>query len=262
MAPNPSPTSYFFRIKKLTDPQFYRVAYHHLKVRLCGSQIYEKEWKSHDIRIQLKKDGDWNNKESDWLRGYWDSVNHPHRALLIDHVLKYSLESALEIGCNCGPNLRVLADRSPGIRLAGIDINKEAIKNGNIWLHNEGYHNAMLFEGQADDLSQFPDNSFDVVFADAVLIYIGPDKIRSVIQEMIRVARKGVVLMEWHDGETNQGSGTFVFGRGLWKRNYRALIGEYASETTIEIEHISPEIWPDAGWSEYGAVISIKKEKA
>jgi len=262
MVSNQIPISLFFRINKLTDPQFYRVAYHHLKVRLWGSRIYEKEWKCHYIRMKLKKNGDWSNKESDWLRGYWDSINHPHRALLIDQVQKYSPESALEIGCNCGPNLRVLADRSPGIRLAGVDINSEAVEKGNLWLQDYGYHNIILFEGQADNLSRFPDNSFDVVFADAVLIYIGPDKIRSVIQEMIRVARKGVVLMEWHDGETNQGSGTFVFGRGLWKRNYRALIGEYASETTIEIEHISPEIWPDAGWSEYGAVISIKKEKA
>jgi len=113
MVSNQIPISLFFRINKLTDPQFYRVAYHHLKVRLWGSRIYEKEWKCHDIRMKLKKNGDWSNKESDWLRGYWDSINHPHRALLIDQVQKYSPESALEIGCNCGPNLRVLADRSP-----------------------------------------------------------------------------------------------------------------------------------------------------
>ena len=36
------------------------------------------------------------------------------------------------------------------------------------------------------------------MFTDAVLMCIGPDKIKDVMKAMIRVARRALILVEWH----------------------------------------------------------------
>ncbi len=55
-------------------------------------------------------------------------------------------------------------------QIRGIDINPMAIQRGNEWLAQEGISNVRLSVGKADELEEFPDKSFDVVFTDAVLI--------------------------------------------------------------------------------------------
>lgn len=62
----------------------------------------------------------------------------------------------------------------------------------------EGISNVKLLEGKADTLGEFQDKSFDIVFTNALLIYIGPDEIREVVKEMIRITRKALILMELH----------------------------------------------------------------
>ena len=50
--------------------------------------------------------------------------------------------------------------------------------NGNEQLAQEGIPSVRLMVGKADELDQFQNSSFDIVFTNALLIYAGPDKIR------------------------------------------------------------------------------------
>lgn len=129
-----------------------------------------------------------------------ESISHPHRKLLLDKISSYSpFENILEIGCNAGPNLCLLSKKVPNARIYGIDINSKAIEEGKKHLKEEGMNNVFLSVRRADRLESFGDKSIDVVFTDAVLMYIGPDKIYNVIGEMIRVARKAIIFNEWHN---------------------------------------------------------------
>ena len=83
------------------------------------------------------------------------------------NFLEFSPSSVLEIGSNCGPNLYILARRFPDAELKGIDINSDAVQKGNEWFSDEHISNVKLMVGKADDLQQFQDKSFDVVFTDA-----------------------------------------------------------------------------------------------
>lgn len=229
----------------------FRSMHYKLGMRLLGTKLEEKYWATRHLR----KGNDWSNKENDWVRGYWDSQDHSHRNFLIERICKFSPSSILEVGCNCGPNLYLLAKKFPDIEIRGIDINSMAVQKGNEWFKQERISNVKLLVGKADELKQFPDKSFDVVFTDAVLIYIGPDKIKKVIEGMLRVTRKSLILLEWHcfNSKSNP-AGVYV---GLWMRDYVALLKEFVPENKIKVIKMPEELWPDENWQRYGGVIEV-----
>lgn len=233
---------------------------HHLKIALFGTKEYEKEWQDRDESAH--DSGDWGEKDNDWVKGYWNSVDHPHREYLVQAIVDLNPSSVLEVGCNCAPNLRMLAKRLPRSRLIGIDISRESIEKGNEWLKSEGITNVHLEVGKADDLSRYPDSSFDIVFTDAVLIYIGPDKIEDVLQGFVRVARKNIVLCEWDEPNAPKGSlfglWNYVFRRGLWVWNYQILMQQITRVKNIRSEKIPSGFWQDFYWQRYGSLIRIE----
>jgi hypothetical protein len=218
-------------------PKFYNLAKRgystfrstHYKLGRCllGTRVEEKYWATRHLR----KGNDWGDEKNDWTRGYWDSHDHPHRPFLVETISKFNPSSILEVGCNCGPNLCLLAKKFPDANLIGIDINPIAVQKGNEWLAQEGISNVKLLEGKADELGQFPDNHFDVVCTDAVLIYIGPDKIKKVIEETLRVSRRALILLEWHCFNSKSNPlGVYI---GHWMRDYVALLNEFVPEDRI-----------------------------
>lgn len=217
--------------------------------RLQGTKLEEKYWAT----AHLRKGDDWGNKKGDWAKGYWDSRDHIHRSFLMERIFKFSPSSVLEIGSNCGPNLYILAKKFPDADIRGVDINPEAVQKGNEWFAQEHVSNVKLSVGKADDLRQFQDKSFDVVFTDAVLIYVGPDKIRKVVKEMLRVAREALIFLEWHDFESSSNPlGTYV---GHWKRDYVAVLREFVPEDRVSVTKLREELWADQKWQRWGAVI-------
>jgi ubiquinone/menaquinone biosynthesis C-methylase UbiE len=235
-----------------------------LKADLLGTKVQERYWASRHCR----KGSDWSNwntaqyleEDNEWVIGYWDSQNHPHRPFLINRISNFSSNTILEIGCNCGPNLRLLAKKFPRAVIMGIDINPLAVEKGNEWLAQEGISNVKLSVGKADELGDFQDTSFDVVFTDAVLMYIGPDKIKNVIKEMIRVTRLALILLEWHDFDSDhRDQGLGVYYRGAWRRDYVALLKQFVREEQIHVTKITEEIWPEKNWKEVGAIIEVIK---
>ena len=228
---------------------------------IAGTRAQENMWATR----HLHKGSDWKDtshygRRDEWVMGYWDSREHSHRQFLVEKIAAFpDISSILEIGCNCGPNLYRLANKFPEAKIKGIDINPEAVQKGNELLAAESITSVRLSVGKADELGQFPDKSFDVVFTDAVLIYIGPDKISQVIQDMVRIASKALVLMEWHCFEPSlrdkQALG--IRYRGKWQRDYAALLKQFVPEERIEITKITEDVWPDTNWPEVGAVISV-----
>jgi ubiquinone/menaquinone biosynthesis C-methylase UbiE len=205
--------------------------------------------------------GDWWAKRGNgWAEGNWNSRDHPHRSFLVERIAAFSpISSVLEIGCASGPNLYLLAKRFPQSEIRGIEINPQAVEVGSEGFAREGISNVKLSVGRAEDLCEFKDKSFDVVFTDAVLIYIKRSAICYIIKEMLRIARKGLVLVECHDFEqrTNDKRGLGFHTRGLWVRDYVALLKQFVPEEQIRVTKITKEIWPDDGWGEHGALIEV-----
>jgi ubiquinone/menaquinone biosynthesis C-methylase UbiE len=239
------------------ETSYYR--FRRLKEYLLGTRVSERGWATRHLRKGEKERDDWCKGSNDWIKGYWDSQDHPHRPFLMERISKFSPNSILEIGCNCGPNLRLLAKKFPDAKIMGIDINPMAVQKGNEWLAQEGITNVKLSVGKADELRQFRDKSFDVVFTDAVLIYIGPDKIKEVIGEMIRITRRAGILVEWHsfESERKDPKGLGIYYKSLWKRDYVALLKQLVREEQIHVTKITEDIWPEENWKRWGGVIEV-----
>lgn len=235
-------------------------------------------------------DKEWFNRHlydgEGWIESCWRSRDHPHRSFLVERICKFSPNSVLEIGCACGPNLYHIAKKFPEAEVRGIDINPMAVQKGNEWFKEEGISNVELEVGEAQELKQFGDKRFDVVFTDAVLIYVSPDEIKQVVKEMLRIGRV-IVLNEWHCFNKWLASllnrywylklkyllsrqrfrtlncsfkpksaslGLFV---GHWVRDYRTLFEEFVPKEKISITKLPKELWNDKSWQRWGAIIEV-----
>ena len=224
--------------------------------RLKDTQAQEEYW----AKRHLQKGSDWDYKyglsEDEWVAGYWESRHHRHRPLLIQKLTKYKpFNGLLEIGCNCGPNLYLLASAMPQVTMQGIDINPRAIHKGRELLAAAEINNVNLAIGKADELAQFAEKSFDIVFTDAVLIYIGPDKIEKVIKEMLRLSRLALVFLEQHDSNA---SAKGKYWHGKWIRDYIGLMKQFVPEKNIQITRLTAEQWSDRDWQRIGAIIEAR----
>jgi len=212
-----------------------------MRAGLFGTRVEEKRWAA---------------KKKDEIIRYWKDKENPRRHFLVQRVEMFSpVSSILEVGCICGPNLYLLAKRFPQARIVGVDINPLAIQLGKELFKKEGLNNVELFAKKADELSEFNDKEFDVILTNALLIYIDPDKIRKVIQELARICEKGFVMAEWHVPEGTQE--IYDPHIGVWRRNYETLLIDFFSKKSISISKTPPELWPDEHWKEWGYIIEI-----
>ncbi len=202
-----------------------------------------------------------------WAKGYYhqdktaaqirETLNQPHRSFLVSRVASASpVTSILEIGCDIGLNLYLLAQEFPNAEIRGVDINPQVVKMGNDWLAAEGISNVKLSVGRAEALGEFRDKSFDVVFTDAVLIYVNQDTIYGVIKDMVRITRKGLIFVEYHDfaRQLNDRQGLGVFTAGYWVRDYVALLKQFVPAEQIRVTRLG-DLWPGGNWGKYGVIV-------
>jgi len=251
------------RLYKVVRFIYYNLHYIHIKRRLLGTRVFENEWAYRHEKNNERNRNDWGYNRKDWISAYWDSRFHPHRYYLLETISKYNPTRVLEIGCNCGPNLFLLAKRYPNAEIVGIDINSLAIEQGRILLAKEGILNVKLLVGKADDIDMLFDESFDVIFTDGVLIYIGPDKINDLAKKMVDYTEHALILMEWHCFYPSQdkSNGQGLYHLGYWIRDYKALFRAYTSLKNIKITKISHDIWPERNWEHVGALIELMLQK-
>jgi len=186
-------------------------------------------------------------------------IEHPHRDFLVNQILKCApFEKVLEIGCNAGQNLYLLARKYPGASFHGIDINPQFIQAGQDWLRGKGMGNVFLQVGKADDLSFFADRSYDVCFSDATLMYLGPDKISKSLRQIVRITRKAILLNEW--GRSAVGPGDWSLWYDFhWVHDYGALLREFLPQSKIRETKIPAGQWlPGGGWEKYGTLIEVE----
>lgn len=188
-----------------------------------------------------------------WAQNYISqtSISSPHRIILVKKISSFfPFDSVLEFGSASGPNLYLLAKKFPEVKFYGIDISKKAIKTGKEYFKKEGIKNIFLEIGKIENLRKFQNKSIDVIFTDAVLIYVGPDKINFAIKEMLRIAKKAIILCEQHSELPS------LIYKDRWIYNYKFLFGNSIPEDKIKISKVSSEDWKGE-WEKSGYIIEI-----
>ena len=206
-----------------------------MTVRTFSSKLYWR-WQSaiRNIAGMRVDEKIWKNRKREDVRRNFDNLYSPHRAWLAEKIIECLGDSCpddrdlLEIGSGWGPNLITLAKENKSFRLTGVDISSASVTEGKAYLNENGIEGVELFRGQCDNLSFLKSKSADVVFTDALLMYIGTDKIHKVMHEMDRIARKKICLLELHlNGIKDR------YTRDGWIRDYKKLFSKLVHKDSI-----------------------------
>lgn len=180
-----------------------------------------------------------------------NTINHPHRKLLIDEISKFHpFENVLELGCASGANLFLLAKKYPNVKFCGVDVSEKAIKEGQKFFAEKNIKNVELQVGSILNLENIKNKSIDVIFSDATLLYVGKEKIDDVFKAIVRVAKKGIVLCEQHTDNRS-------FYDDKWVHNYKEIANKIFPMVKINFTKILESIWA-GDWAKYGYIIEIK----
>ena len=139
-----------------------------------------------------------------------------------------------------------IQDEFDGKKLVGIDIDTKTLEETNLAVRG-----IQLMEGNATEL-QFPNKSFDVVFTQAVFCMMKTSDFDKVMKEIIRVAKKYIILVEL---DTLERIG-FVGGKGRVGYNWIDILVGYGLDATKE--KIPYRTWSVQPWATRGYVITIE----
>ncbi|OGG79575.1 hypothetical protein A3A39_02430 [Candidatus Kaiserbacteria bacterium RIFCSPLOWO2_01_FULL_54_13] len=161
-------------------------------------------------------------ERTDYLMQGGDDDSNGRKAWFARVVALYNPKSVLELGCNEGSNLRRIRNLNPAIRLAGLEINPDAVKVAQATL--PGAHIVCGSIYDADTF--FKEQEFDLVFSMGVLIHVPPDTVEEVRDQSLRLAKRVVLHCEEHSLNPKP----MRFDNGVphrWSHNYLALYAGY-----------------------------------
>jgi ubiquinone/menaquinone biosynthesis C-methylase UbiE len=181
----------------------------------------------------------WKNRKIDWMKSYSETFNHPHRGFIIDKLKTLKWVSVVEMGCASAPNLIRIVNEFPRADVGGIDPNEDAIATANA-IFKTNKRAAWFKVGYGENI-MMSDNSADVVLSDMTLIYVGRRKIIKYLEEMKRVSRKYVMMLEFHHRNP------FVrfwmkLKTGYNVHDYVRLIDK-CGFSDVQIDKLPPELW-------------------
>lgn len=138
----------------------------------------------------------WNLEKSKSLHyGFWDdSTRNFHDALLnINKVLAETAsikngEKVLDAGCGVGGSSVWLA-KEKNCKVVGISLNENQVKKANAFAKVSGVNDEVCFEQNDYTKTNFPDASFDIVWAIESVCYA--DNKSEFINEAFRLLKKG-----------------------------------------------------------------------
>lgn len=124
--------------------------------------------------------------------------NKDHRILagnirLFSAILRpaVGVSSAIELGCNIGLNLEALTFIDPSLSLTGVEINEKAAAIA------AEKQIARIERGSILNPLDFP--QADLVFTKTVLIHINPDRLSDVYDNLVRLSKRYVLVVEYYN---------------------------------------------------------------
>ena len=106
-----------------------------------------------------------------------------------------------------------------------------------------------MIKGKADAVP-LHDKSVDIVLIDALLMFITPSLIDDVITEIIRLAKKGIVINDYHLAGKEHG----LFFGGRWVYDIESLLRRRLPKARITLEKSD---FVGGGWDSYGTFIVV-----
>ena len=180
------------------------------------------------------------------------SSGYPHRATLISLLGEIDhKDSLLDIGCGFGANIININKTFPHLQITGLDINPKMLAQLGLFIEDNKLQNIRLQRHNLNNLLPFADNSFDIIIADAVLMFIPNNKIDFVLSELVRVSKNAIII---HDFSCRKIRGSKYLG-GRWVHNYFERLTKFSAHTALDERHTE---FSGPTWSKFGKFVIVK----
>lgn len=137
-----------------------------------------------------------------WEKGDFTRIAETMRKSGEELVATMGITRGMDIlDLGCGDGTTAIPAARLGAVVTGVDIASNLVKAGNRRAQNEELPNCIFMEGNAPDLAELKDESFDVVISIFGAMFApGPF---DVAKEMVRVARRGgrIIMGNWIPGD-------------------------------------------------------------
>lgn len=194
-----------------------------------------------------------------YLKAYWrrrapkGHDNHPSVPEVARWAMDWKPERVLELGCGRGAVLATMGRLDPNVRLAGIDINAQTISSARTQMPHG--RKVQLTAADIADPTAWPDGEPDVIVADQVLMYLSPGEYENVLTHALRIARRGMLLVEPISLDPN---GASVWrDDGIWIHAPTHFLETHPRVRGWSAEPI-PTAWGWSGpWEAWGRVVRV-----
>ena len=153
------------------------------------------------------------------------------------------VNSILECGSNIGRNIASLQSILPSAEKSIIEISSDAYK-----IVTENFSLKDSFNGAILE-SQFPNESFDLVFTCGVLIHIHPDDIEANMEKMFNYSRRYILIAEYFNRTP-----VMIEYRGekdkLFKQDFGKLFIERFNVSLIDYGFLWGHLYDQAGFDD------------
>ena len=137
-----------------------------------------------------------------WEKGDFTRIAESMRESGVALVAKLGITKGLNVlDLGCGDGTTAIPAAKLGANVLGVDIARNLVEAGNIRSKNEGLTNCTFQEGDATDLHELKDQTFDLVVS--IFGAMFAPKPFDVAGEMVRVTRPGgrIVMGNWIPGD-------------------------------------------------------------
>ncbi len=137
-----------------------------------------------------------------WEKGDFTQIADTMRESGIALVSKLGITKDLKVlDLGCGDGTTAIPTAKLGADVLGVDIARNLVKAGNLRAKAEGLHNCVFQEGDATNLHELKNESFDLVIS--IFGAMFAPRPMDVAKEMVRVTRKGgkIVMGNWIPGD-------------------------------------------------------------
>jgi ubiquinone/menaquinone biosynthesis C-methylase UbiE len=137
-----------------------------------------------------------------WEKGDFTRIADTMRESGSGLVAQLGITKGLEVlDLGCGDGTTAIPMARLGAKVTGVDIARNLVEAGNTRAKNEGLANCTFQEGDATDLHELKDKSFDLVIS--IFGAMFAPKPFDVAREMVRVTRPGgrIVMGNWIPGD-------------------------------------------------------------
>ena len=141
------------------------------------------------------------NKEL-WEKGDFTRIAESMRESGTELVAKIGITKNLTVlDLGCGDGTTAIPAARLGANVLGVDIARNLVEAGNLRAKKEGFTNITFKEGDATNLNELKDHSFDIVIS--IFGAMFAPKPFDVAKEMVRVTRPGgrIVMGNWIPGD-------------------------------------------------------------